>query len=395
MEIVLTALTLGAPGGMQSYLLTVAPQLERLGHDVTLYATELGTMADVARSRGLRVTATADELPDRCDAVIAQDAITLLAMTERYPGAVRTLVVHSAEYDIHLPPQPDGVVAFVVVLNSAVERRVRGMARPPRIERLRQPVDTDRHRDVGTRPERPRRVLMLGNYLTPHDREPLVRICADAGLEWRQVGVHGELLSDPIAAITDADIVIGQGRSVLDAMACGRAAWVYGPVAGDGWVSPSSYPALEADGFRGRATDQILGAERFRRALDDFHPQMGSENRRLITLHHSAYEHAAELSRLLGESAPGREVDFPLRELARAVRTQYDAQSTLEAMTHQARSTRQEGEAAVEENRALRLEVAELEQRLRSVEDNRRWVTVSAALSPLDAARRRRRRRRQ
>src|ERR1700722_16515548 len=148
MELVLTALTLDAPGGMQSYLLTIAPQLERLGHEVTLYAPEQGTMADVARSRGLRVARREHELPDICDAVIAQDGVTLLDMADRYPDSIRVIVVHSAEYDIHLPPGPEGTVSFAVVMNDAVERRVRARAQPLRVEPLRQPMDTDRHRPV-------------------------------------------------------------------------------------------------------------------------------------------------------------------------------------------------------------------------------------------------------
>jgi hypothetical protein len=41
-EIVLAALALDGPGGMPTYLLTVAPQLERLGHEVTLYSEKTG-----------------------------------------------------------------------------------------------------------------------------------------------------------------------------------------------------------------------------------------------------------------------------------------------------------------------------------------------------------------
>lgn len=384
MEIVLTALSLDGPGGMQTYLLTIAPQLERLGHEVTLYAPQLGTMADVACSRGLRVARSERELPDLCDAVIAQDGVTMLAMADRYPGAVRVIVVHSAEYDIHLPPGIDGTVSCAVVMSSAVERRVRAMSTKLKVERLRQPIDLERHPAVGSISDRPRRVLMLGNYLNGRARDALVGVCENAGLAWRHVGIHGELLPDPISAISDADIVIGQGRSALDAMACGRAAWVYGPVAADGWVTASTYASFEADGFRGRATDRLHDAESFGRALREYDPSMGTVNRNLITLNHSAYEHAIELVTIIDTAPAGHKVDAPLRELARAVRAQHDAQSSLEAITRELR-------ALDERVTTAQREIAVLERRLQTVVGSRRWRAASLALRPVDVARLKRR----
>ncbi len=338
-ELVLATQQLDAPGGVQTYLLTIAPQLERLGHEVTLYADELGMMAAHAREHGLRVARHEDELPARCDAVLAQDGATLLALADRYPDALRTLVVHGAEYDLCLPAAVDGLVAVAIVMNSVVERRIRALAHPPQVARLRQPIDTQRFRPIGVARERPERVLLLGNYLGDRELEAMSSACQEAGLDWRQVGRHGDLLVDPLTAIADADIVIGQGRSLLEAMACGRAAWNHGPAAGDGWVTPASYPAFEDDGFRGRATPELHGADAFVQAIGDYHVSMGDQNRRLVMLHHSSYTHAIELVELIAGRVRARPApDAPLREMARLVRTQHDAQARVAEMARDLRA---------------------------------------------------------
>ena len=54
--------SLATLGGSETYALTVARELERLGHDVTLVAEELGVGAAVAGGRGIRV-ARLDEAP--------------------------------------------------------------------------------------------------------------------------------------------------------------------------------------------------------------------------------------------------------------------------------------------------------------------------------------------
>jgi hypothetical protein len=43
-------------GGTETYVLTVAEQLQRLGHQVAIYAAELGDMALLARDRAVDVT---------------------------------------------------------------------------------------------------------------------------------------------------------------------------------------------------------------------------------------------------------------------------------------------------------------------------------------------------
>jgi hypothetical protein len=52
-------------GGTESYMLAVAEQLMRTGHDVYVHAPNLGAMAAFAQSRGVRVV-DRFALPERC-----------------------------------------------------------------------------------------------------------------------------------------------------------------------------------------------------------------------------------------------------------------------------------------------------------------------------------------
>ncbi len=63
MRIVLGTEELAALGGTQTYLVTVAEQLARLGHEVLLAAQVRGEAAQIAERRGVRVLAPGD-LPE-------------------------------------------------------------------------------------------------------------------------------------------------------------------------------------------------------------------------------------------------------------------------------------------------------------------------------------------
>jgi|SRR5829696_2333869 len=384
MEIVVSAFHLAGMGGMQSYALTIAVALERLGHRVTLYGHELGTAADVALERGLRLCGSPLALPGDVDALIANDAVTALELSERLPAALRLIVAHGPDLEVNRPPHVAGVVDAVVVMNDRVQRRIAQLAlAPSRVERLNQPLDLLQFQDVGSLREPPREALLLGNNLVGARRELVERACAELGVACRQVGSYGAPSGTPEDAIAAADVVIGYGRSVLEGMAMGRAAFVFDHVGGDGWVTPDSYPVLEADGFSGMATDATFDRDRLVRELRRYSAEMGPLNRELVRKNHQALVHAEQLVQLLRELEPGApNAASAVEEMARLVRREHDARSQSIAWGRRV----QELQAKLHD---AELRAADAEKQLRLVTGSRRWRLACLVGRPLDRLRRR------
>lgn len=312
-------------GGSESYLLTVAEQLDRLGHEAAVYAPELGEGAEVARERAIAVIGDAG-LEEAYDAALVQDAGVALEIADRLPGLPQLFVAHSAMFDLQAPPQLDDVAGLVVALNERVATRMRSLATKVEVVRMRQPIDTARFAPRGALPARPRRALLLSN--TPNeDRIALLEAaCAEAGLELLRLGGRAGRSADVRPTLAEAEIVIGYGRSVLEAMSFGRAAYVYDWKGRDGWVTPETYPALEADGFAGGAA--IPGVESVPLAEDlrRYEAAMGPANHDLVVAHHRASAHAQELVSLIERLAPpAARPRHELREMARLVRLEWRA----------------------------------------------------------------------
>ena len=297
MEILLGTQRLPEP---HAYLSTVGEHLERLGHEVAVFAAEeTGPEAE-----GLRVVSTERGLPLAPGVIYAQDAYAALLLADLYPLTPQVFALHDDRDELWLPPQLPAEIARVVVFDDRAGERARAASLVHEIVRLRRPVDTERFSPRAPLRDRPRAALLQLEHLSDYRRGIVERACADAGIE----------------TAPDADLVIGHGRSILEAMASGRAAYVYGEDGGDGWVTPERYEVLEGDGFSGRAEPTATDFERLRRDLDGYDPAMGAANRELA-LAHSARDHAQELVSIFDSLAPRRDpVDAPLRELARLVR---------------------------------------------------------------------------
>jgi hypothetical protein len=321
-------------GGSESYLLTVAEQLDRLGHEVGVYAAEIGRGAEVARERGLTLLGEA-ELSDRYDAALVQDAAVAFHIADRCPGLPQLFVAHSAMHDLQAPPQLSGVIGAVVVLNDRMGRRVRSYATGVDVVRLRQPIDTARFFSRSSLPDVPRRALLLSHNPNLDRLAMLEEACADVGIELARVGGAAGHTADPGTALAAADIVFGYGRSVLEAMACGRAVYVYDWKGGDGWLTAESYSSIEAEGFAG-CHGPIIDAERLKEDLRRYAASMGSVNNDLIYTHHRANLHAEKLIQLLtGLADPPQQHRTPLQEMSRLARLEWRARSDVQTMARE------------------------------------------------------------
>jgi hypothetical protein len=306
-------------GGTEVHLVTVGTELLRLGHEVGIYSPELGPFAEHARERGIEVVDELGELPVDCDVALAQDGLVVYDLVERYPRATVVFRICGDIFDFQLPPQVEGIVDLVVVLGERYARLARSCAVKPPLARLRIPVDIQRLAPVGAIRSKPRRAVVLGNY---PDRMHVVREAWERrGIEVKQVG-GGQQRYDIAAALESADIVVGKSRAAVDAMACGRAVYVYDMFGGDGWVTPETYSAMEADHFAGQATDRVIGVEQMERDLADYDRGMGAVNRDLVIQHHDARDHVIELLSALVDPPPGRP-SVPLSELARLTALQW------------------------------------------------------------------------
>lgn len=302
------------PGGTEIHLATLAEQLQRLGHEVVVYSPELGTFADELGRRGIKVEGTLRRLPEDCDVIFSQDSIVAYDLAHRYPNAFSVFRICGDVFDFQSPPQLDGIVDLVVVLSNRYARLARaGAVRSP-VLRLPAPIDTERLVPTGPLRERPEHAVLLGNY---REREELIRTAWESDdLTISRVGAATPAY-DVAAALADADIVVAKSRAALDAMACGRAVYVFDLFGGDGWVTPDLYPTLEADNFAGQATSRIIDRDALARDLGTYRPDMGPTNRDLVLQHHDPRDHAIAFLEALPERTVTDRANSALRELGR------------------------------------------------------------------------------
>jgi hypothetical protein len=276
MRIVIAIRDLAGLGGAQTFVLTIAEQLARLGHIVSIYAVQVGFAADVAKSRAIEVLRTADLPREGVDATISLDKAMAIDLALLYPEATRLYAMHNSS-DAWLPPPAPGIVAATVAPNDRLAALASSCTGAGEIVRIQQPIDLSRFTPRGCWPRtEPTRVLLIGNYFnTPAQRADQIRSAwATPGLVWTRIGFPNAA-SDVAEKMAETDIVVGYGRSILEAMACGRAAYVHEHSGSDGWVTAETYDRMEADGFSGMSIRTTPSLDQLRKDLTLYDPSMG------------------------------------------------------------------------------------------------------------------------
>lgn len=373
MRLILASNGLSVPGGSETYLVTLGRHLQRFGHEVHAMAGP-GNDTRLPEQVGLPVVGPADDLPGKPDRIIVQDAIVAGEAAARWPDVPQLFVVHSGIHDLQLTSAVPSTVAAYVVLNDRTKAFAEALPGERPVHRLTQPVDVGHFTPASPPADSPRHLLVFGNNRASWRFAGLEAECAVRGIEVRRLGAaSGNVTDDPAPEIRAADIVVGYGRCILEAMACGRTALVFDRFGCDGWVSADSYPALESAGFNGRSGEDVPGRADFGPLLDDYDPASGAVGYDLAVRNHDARVHTKDVVEILRALGPVEPADPELSfTLARVWR-----------------------EAWRWETRALdlHLTVDELEARLRGAHDHSRElqqeldIARGAASAALTAAR--------
>lgn len=267
MKILLTNHALNHYAGTETFTYVLAVQLRRLGHEVLCFSRRLGKMAHRLAAAGITVVDDLSTAPDDVDVIHAHHRYESLLARTRYPDRPMIFVCHGVLPWQEQPVSPGiGIIRYVAVSEETRDHLVhRHRVAEGDVAIVRNGIDLERFRARAPVAARPRRALVLSNYMPAAQRARISRVCRGLGITLREAGA-GNAIWAVEDEINRADLVFGLGRSALEAMACRRLVLVYDYNGGDGLVTPERFELLRQRNFSGRTharhfTETELAAE--------------------------------------------------------------------------------------------------------------------------------------
>jgi hypothetical protein len=251
------------------------------------------------------------DLPDesQIDAVIFELKETFPVLRQRFLDIPRFAICHGPRLPAEIAP-PDLPDTTHLALTREGFGYLRGHGYPD-VVYTGYGVDLRRFAPCAELPDRPRRAVVHSKYC---DRDVVVQACERHGIEVTELGIQSwqpesvHQFSEIVEVRTDrtvidhgprtaawhveevlapADIVFGMGRSAVEALAMGKACFVYGygPV-GDGMVTADRLDALAKVNFSGRVWERTFDSDAMADELCLYTASQGPRNRRYALRHY-------------------------------------------------------------------------------------------------------------
>jgi len=245
----------GRAGGSETWALTMADEFARLGHEV-----------DLVDSRGF----ISGSLPD----------LILSAHTSMLPVFARAScpVIHTCHGILPALEQPVPGADYYVSVSEEVQEHLADRGYESTV--IRNPINTEKFAPTLPLAEYIRHVYFYSRY---------VGRCAkvlDEAFPGRVVQSHRfphMVQSDVPKFLNGMDLVVGLGRSALEAMSCGRNVIIYDYNGGDGFCTPETMLEFRKNNCSGRRYGIRYNASSLLNlAENNYDPEMGVKLREYV-----------------------------------------------------------------------------------------------------------------
>lgn len=279
MRILISSYTLDL-SGVPTYTLTLFNELEKRGYKTQIFSPKSGALA------GDMNVCTEIHSVERPDVIIGQHRDCVHIMRTIFPKVPMIFSAHGVEPEGEQPP--DIEVEAYIAINEEVFGNlvVKGVA-ASRISIIRDFVDTNRFYATTPVNNVLKNVLFISNRKKWKTYAIIEKACKNLNLNFVAVGSpygRSYKLEEDINA---ADLVIGSGRAILEAMSCRRPVINFDKGVGDGYFVDDVYWDSRTYNFCGELCRYKFDVDDLTKEILKYDPEHGILNREIILQEHN------------------------------------------------------------------------------------------------------------
>lgn len=284
MEILVSNNHLQNTGGSENFTFALALELKRTAHNVEYYTLEKGATSDRFEQEGIPFMSKSSY-----DLILANH-ITTVERLFTYG-----FIIQTCHGTIHELEQPSPFADMYVCVTQEVEEHLHSQGFM-NTHVLLNGIDCNRFSQKNAISPKLSRVLSLSHS---DKLNSFIRDCCDSiGVEFYSCNKYTDNVWEIESKINEVDLVVGIGRSIYDAMACGRCVISYdyrdyiSEAIGDGYLNQENIEESIRCNCSGRSSHKTFNKEEFIQELGRYNPKDGAWARK-YALNNLNIEHSA------------------------------------------------------------------------------------------------------
>ncbi|MEZ5383521.1 MAG: glycosyltransferase [Microthrixaceae bacterium] len=272
-SVLFTVHALARRRGTELYTRDIAMEFRRRSWPVAVYSPTLGEVAGELVTAGVNVTDDLRSLREPPDIIHAQHHGPTLDALDAFPHTPAIMMCHGFRPWEEEPVLHPRVVAHLAVCDAARQRLAESGIPAADTTLVPNFVALDRFPRRDPLPPQPRRAMVFSNYAAPGST---YASSVQSACEQRSIAVEllgegsGTVTPDPATLLGAADVVFAQGRSALEALACGAAVVVASSRGLGPMVTSANLASLRGRNFGLHALEAPMDADQVARRLDAY-----------------------------------------------------------------------------------------------------------------------------
>ena len=274
--------------GSELYTRDLAINLNKRGHNVTVYSPFLGKIAKEIQLAGIRVIDNLNSIQrEHFDVIHSHHNIPTIQARTYFPNTPIVRVVHGIIPFLEQPASISPGSSFYVAISEEVKKHLldKGIS-GDKIKIIRNWIDISKF--IYKAPAKQlKNILVLSNHFTFENEKILKQAVSKLQVTYAHVGLPENSLADAHKAILKSDLVITIGRGVLEAVSCGKNVLIWDIHGADGMLTKDNFHQLRQHNFSGRTNKLHYTVPGLVREIKKYSPHNGTELRKLIEKEHT------------------------------------------------------------------------------------------------------------
>jgi hypothetical protein len=289
------------PRGSETFNITLATELHRMGHLVYVYSKFLNpTLVTEYESLKIPIVNDINRLKNiHFDIAHIHQNVAGYEIRHCFPDLPIIFSSHGVQYFANLPPLIDINIAKYLAVSREVKNNLQFHLVPSKkIHLFYNIIDSSIFRPIIPIHKTPRSVLVICQKISSDDELLIKNTLKFMNLESTFIGgSHGWFNYHRLPFyINQSDIVISSGRSAIETMFCGRIPVVIN-VTTDGMVTPDNFRKLLYSNFSGRSNNYKLSQKLL---IEEIHKYRFENGRKLQHLASVNFSADAQTKKLIG-----------------------------------------------------------------------------------------------
>lgn len=228
--------------GAELFVRDLAIGLRQRGHEVIVYAPQIGEIGAELAAAGVSTSSDLDQIHDTPDVIVGNTRHATVFALARFIRVPVLSICHDAVHRHGEPPRFTRIHRYIAVDANTRERLLASGVALDRICMIQNGVDVRRFVSRSPLPERPRRAAIFSNYATAGDETAAIAAaCAARGIALDVIGKEsGNQAREPERVLAQYDLIFAKARCALEAMAVGCAVVLANEGMGMGEIVQSS-----------------------------------------------------------------------------------------------------------------------------------------------------------